>query len=145
MGVGPAARRGSLLEAPDPAGIRQLVAAGVAILAESVDTADGPAVSVRRLKAAPKHPYIGMIRPRNRASTPAVRAGQRHLDNQARPQRSRMSPFADPQMLRSDRAYRAVSGHHLVVEPVPDSAFASTDTSDAKTRRDVPRLTRRPP
>jgi DNA-binding transcriptional LysR family regulator len=68
-------------EAPDPAGIRALVAAGmgVALLAESAATADGPPVAVRRLKAPPRHPPIGLIRLRDRAPTPAVRAWQRHL------------------------------------------------------------------
>ena len=68
-------------EAADPAGIRALVAAGmgVALLAESAATADGPPVAVRRLKSPPRHPPIGLIHLRDRAPTPAVRAWQRHL------------------------------------------------------------------
>lgn len=69
-------------EAPDLIGIRGLVAAGlgVAILARSAATADGPPIGIRRLKAAPKHPPIGMIRVRNRTIPPSIRAWQEHLD-----------------------------------------------------------------
>lgn len=71
-------------EAPDPASIRRFVAAGlgVAVLAESATHGDGPLVEVRRLKPAPPHPPIGLIRSRRRADAPALRAWVRHTEAQ---------------------------------------------------------------
>lgn len=68
-------------QAPDPASIRKLVAAGlgVALLAESAALADGPAITVHHLKRGPKHPPIGLIRLRQPRTNPTVRAWQRHV------------------------------------------------------------------
>lgn len=73
-------------EAPDAVSIRELVAAGlgVALLAESAAQADGPAVVVHHLRPAPKHPPIGLIRPRKRTINPTVRAWQQHLEQSHR-------------------------------------------------------------
>lgn len=51
-------------QAPDPAGIRSFVAAGlgVALLAASAAGGDGPAIDVHRLTPDPPHPPIGLIR-----------------------------------------------------------------------------------
>ncbi len=67
-------------EAPDPASIRRFVAAGlgVALLAESAAYGDGPAIDVHRLKPAPPHPPIGLIRSR-RQPTPTLRAWIQHV------------------------------------------------------------------
>lgn len=62
-------------EAPGPGSIRALVSAGlgVALLARSLATADGPPVEVRALRPPPAHPPIGLIRLRRRRPTPAAR------------------------------------------------------------------------
>jgi LysR family transcriptional regulator, transcription activator of glutamate synthase operon len=63
-------------EADTPANVRELVAVGlgVALLAESVALAAGPAIDVHRLDDPPEHPPIGCILPRRRAANPATRA-----------------------------------------------------------------------
>ena len=68
-------------EADTPAGVRELVSAGlgVALLAESAASAAGPAIDVHRLTDAPPHPPIGCILPRRGAANPATRAFLEHL------------------------------------------------------------------
>ncbi|MHB8293416.1 MAG: LysR substrate-binding domain-containing protein [Acidimicrobiales bacterium] len=68
-------------EADSPAGIRELVAAGlgVALLAESAALAPGATVSLHRLLNAPPHPPIGSIAMRGRAPSSAARVWQRHM------------------------------------------------------------------
>jgi LysR family transcriptional activator of glutamate synthase operon len=68
-------------EAPDPASIRRFVAAGlgVALLAESVAHGDGPAIQVHRLKPAPVHPPIGLIRNRRQPMSATLHAWAQHL------------------------------------------------------------------
>ena len=70
------------LETHSPASIRELVAAGlgVALMAESSARAIGPDVGVHRLRPAPPHPPIGLIRVPERAPSPATRAFQQHLE-----------------------------------------------------------------
>jgi DNA-binding transcriptional LysR family regulator len=72
-------------EADTPANVRELVAVGlgVALLAESVATAPGPAIDVHRLEDAPRHPPIGCILPRRRAADPAALAFLEHLAGSA--------------------------------------------------------------
>ena len=67
-------------EADTPANVRELVAVGlgVALLAESVAAAPGPAIDVHRLDDPPPHPPIGCILPR-RSVDPATRAFLEHL------------------------------------------------------------------
>lgn len=74
-------------EAPDPTSIRDFVAAGlgVALLAGSAARATGPAINVYRLRPAPRHPPIGLIRDRQRAVTPALRAWLRQLEQWREP------------------------------------------------------------
>jgi len=69
-------------EAPDPAGVRDLVSAGlgVALLAESAALAAGAAVRVVRLDPEPAHPPIGVLRPAGRAPSPATTAWLALLD-----------------------------------------------------------------
>jgi LysR family transcriptional activator of glutamate synthase operon len=68
-------------EAPGPAGIRELVGAGlgVALLARANARASGPAVAVRPLWPAPAHPPIGLIHHRDRRLSAAARACRHHL------------------------------------------------------------------
>jgi LysR family transcriptional activator of glutamate synthase operon len=63
-------------ELGDPGAVRAAVAAGlgVAVVAESTARADGPTVSVHSLSGAPAHPPIGLIRHRDRAVPPVLRA-----------------------------------------------------------------------
>jgi DNA-binding transcriptional LysR family regulator len=63
-------------EADTPAGVRELVAAGlgVALLAESAAVAAGPPIDIHRLADAPAHPSIGCILPRRGPVSPATRA-----------------------------------------------------------------------
>jgi LysR family transcriptional regulator, transcription activator of glutamate synthase operon len=70
------------LETHSPASIRELVAAGlgVALMAESSARAIGPEVQVHRLRPAPPHPPIGLVRVPGRAPAPATRAFQQHLE-----------------------------------------------------------------
>jgi LysR family transcriptional regulator, transcription activator of glutamate synthase operon len=70
------------LETHSPASIRELVAAGlgVALMAESSARAIGPEVQVHRLRPAPPHPPIGLVRVPGRAPGPATRAFQQHLE-----------------------------------------------------------------
>jgi LysR family transcriptional activator of glutamate synthase operon len=70
------------LETHSPASIRELVAAGlgVALLAASSVRAAGPAVQVRYLQPAPRHPPIGLIWARDREPGPATRAWQQYLE-----------------------------------------------------------------
>src|SRR5215469_12872149 len=70
------------LETHSPASIRELVAAGlgVALMAESSARAIGPDVRVHRLRPAPPHPPIGLVRVPGRAPGPATRAFQQHLE-----------------------------------------------------------------
>jgi DNA-binding transcriptional LysR family regulator len=72
-------------EAPDPATIRRFVAAGlgVALLAESAATGAGPDVDVHRLKPAPPHPPIGLIRLRKPPAGPTLRAWVDHLQRRS--------------------------------------------------------------
>jgi DNA-binding transcriptional LysR family regulator len=72
-------------EAPDPATIRRFVAAGlgVALLAESAATCAGPDVDVHRLKPAPPHPPIGLIRLREPPPGPTLRAWVEHLQGRS--------------------------------------------------------------
>jgi len=72
-------------EADTPANVRELVAVGlgVALLAESVALAAGPAIDVHRLDDAPEHPPIGCILPRRRAANPATRAFVQQLADSA--------------------------------------------------------------
>ncbi|MEP7019782.1 MAG: LysR family transcriptional regulator [Pseudonocardiales bacterium] len=74
-------------EAPDPAGIRAFVSAGlgVALLAGSAARADGPPVDIHRLKPSPRHPPIGLITTRGRRATPTLRAWQQHLEQERQP------------------------------------------------------------
>lgn len=68
-------------EADTPAGVRELVAAGlgVALLAESAAVAAGPPIDIHRLADAPAHPPIGCILPRRGPVSPATRAFLDHL------------------------------------------------------------------
>jgi len=68
-------------EAPDPVSIRRFVAAGlgVALLAESAAYGDGAAIDAHRLKPAPPHPPIGLIRNRRSTTTPTLRAWLQHI------------------------------------------------------------------
>jgi LysR family transcriptional regulator, transcription activator of glutamate synthase operon len=70
------------LETHSPASIRELVAAGlgVALMAESSARAIGPEVQVHRLRPAPPHPPIGLVRVPGRAPGPATRVFQQHLE-----------------------------------------------------------------
>ncbi|HEV3173464.1 MAG TPA: LysR family transcriptional regulator [Actinocrinis sp.] len=72
-------------EADTPANVRELVAVGlgVALLAESVALAAGPAIDILRLDDAPEHPPIGCILPRRRAANPATRAFVQQLADSA--------------------------------------------------------------
>lgn len=69
-------------QASTPAGIRDLVGAGlgVALVAESAALGPGAPIDVHRLEPAPDHPPIGSIRLRTRPDTPAVRAWVRQLE-----------------------------------------------------------------
>ena len=73
-------------EADTPAGVRELVAAGlgVALLAESAAVAAGPPIDIHRLADAPAHPPIGCILPRRGPASPATRAFLDHLVATAR-------------------------------------------------------------
>jgi DNA-binding transcriptional LysR family regulator len=68
-------------EASGPAGLRELVAAGlgVALYARSLAEAPGPQVHVQALKALPPHPPIGLIRLCKPALEPAADALRRHV------------------------------------------------------------------
>lgn len=68
-------------EAADPAGIRALVSAGlgVALLAESASTVEGPPIAIFPISNAPQHPPIGMILNRDQPANPALRAFRQHL------------------------------------------------------------------
>jgi len=70
-----------LFEAPNPAGIRELVSAGlgVALLARSAAERPGPPTQIVRLDPAPPHPPIGLIQVRGRRLTAAARACRAHL------------------------------------------------------------------
>jgi LysR family transcriptional activator of glutamate synthase operon len=69
-------------QASSPAGIRELVSAGlgIALLAESAALSHGPPIQVHHLKPAPQHPPIGSIRLRTRTDTPTVRAWNHQLE-----------------------------------------------------------------
>lgn len=73
-------------EADTPAGVRELVAAGlgVALLAESAAVAAGPPIDTHRLADAPAHPPIGCILPRRGSANPATRAFLDHLVSASR-------------------------------------------------------------
>jgi DNA-binding transcriptional LysR family regulator len=68
-------------ETHSPAGIRELVSAGlgVALLAASATTGEGPPIAVRPVRPAPAHPPIGLIHHRDRRLTATVQALRRHL------------------------------------------------------------------
>jgi LysR family transcriptional activator of glutamate synthase operon len=68
-------------ETHSPASIRELVGAGlgVALLAASATTAEGPPIAVRPVRPAPAHPPIGLIHHRDRRLTATVQALRRHL------------------------------------------------------------------
>jgi LysR family transcriptional regulator, transcription activator of glutamate synthase operon len=68
-------------ETHSPAGIRELVSAGlgVALLARSATTKDGPPIAVRPVRPAVAHPPIGLIHHRDRRLTAPVQALRRHL------------------------------------------------------------------
>ena len=52
---------------------------GVALLAESAAYGDGAAIDAHRLKPAPPHPPIGLIRNRRSTTTPTLRAWLQHI------------------------------------------------------------------
>jgi LysR family transcriptional regulator, transcription activator of glutamate synthase operon len=74
-------------ETHSPAGIRELVSAGlgVALLAASATTKDGPPVAVRPVRPAPAHPPIGLIHHRDRRLPATAEALRRHLIQAATP------------------------------------------------------------
>lgn len=73
-------------ETSSPAGIRELVSAGlgVALMAESAARREGPPIQVCRLDPAPAHPPIGLIQHRRHRLTAAARACRAHLLESAR-------------------------------------------------------------
>lgn len=74
-------------ETNTPGSVRELVSAGlgVALLAESAAAGPGPAIDVRRLLEAPRHPPIGAILPRDRSVNPATREFLKQLTGNAAP------------------------------------------------------------
>jgi LysR family transcriptional activator of glutamate synthase operon len=68
-------------ETSSPAGIRELVSAGlgVALIARSAAERDGPPIQISRLDPSPGHPPIGLIQRRDHRLTAAARACRRHL------------------------------------------------------------------
>ncbi|MEV6304663.1 LysR family transcriptional regulator [Actinoplanes sp. NPDC051861] len=69
-------------EAPDGAGIRDLVGAGlgVALLSRyAAEGTHGPAVAVRHLHPPPVHPPIGVMHSRDRPLSPAAQSCRHHL------------------------------------------------------------------
>ncbi|BAL89028.1 putative LysR-family transcriptional regulator [Actinoplanes missouriensis 431] len=68
-------------ETASPAGIRDLVAAGlgVGLLSKSVAEAPGPAITIRSLHPAPVHPPIGVMHSRDRPLSPAAQSCRHHL------------------------------------------------------------------
>jgi LysR family transcriptional regulator, transcription activator of glutamate synthase operon len=68
-------------ETSSPAGIRELVSAGlgVALIARSAAERVGPPIQIARLDPAPAHPPIGLIQHREHRLTAAARACRGHL------------------------------------------------------------------
>lgn len=68
-------------EATGPAGVRELVSAGlgVALSARSAALAPGPPVAVLELDPATAHPPVGLIHRRDRSLSAAAQACHRHL------------------------------------------------------------------
>lgn len=74
-------------EASTPAGVRELVAAGlgVALLARSTASAAGPPITVAALDPEPAHPPIGLIRRSDRPLAPAAEACWQQMVRRAGP------------------------------------------------------------
>ena len=96
-------------EASDPAGVRDLVAAGlgVALLARSAATRPGPAVAVRIPEPVPPHPPIGVIRRHDRGLTPAAGACVSHLTATAKSSATPRNADASTSAVRSTNLRRS--------------------------------------
>jgi len=96
-------------ETDGPAGIREMVAAGlgVGLLPRSVARAPyGPEVEIRQLHPPPVHPPIGVVRHRDRPLSPAAQSLRHHL-----------AEFAGP---RPDPAPRVATEPEEAAAPVED-------------------------